>query len=178
MGSPSADWRTAPLADSPFPNGSSSCPRQAWLCHSPPTPSTGALGDMLEPSCGGQGRQLFSDAQEGRVSDLFMPLGGTLGTGGTPGSALTFTLAWPRDSSDAPVLLGAVGPATRQARGLKLFLGYFRECTVVLTKPWASSVPACAQGAVHTRGCLFSSRVSAINIRQVHSPSCMILLCL
>lgn len=47
---------------------------------------------------------------------------------------------------------------------------------MVLTKPWASSVPACAQGAAHTRGCLFSSRVSAINIRQVHSPRWVILL--
>lgn len=112
MGSPCADWRTAPSADSPFPNGSSSCHQAGLAVSFPPNAEHRCLGDVLEPLCGGQGRQLFSDVQEGRISDLFMPLGGTVGTGGTPGSTLTFTSAWPRDSSDVPVLLGAVGPAT------------------------------------------------------------------
>lgn len=50
---------------------------------------------------------------------------------------------------------------------------------VVLTKHWANSVSACApEGQFTPQAGLFSSRVSAINIRRAHSPSRVIRLCL
>lgn len=68
-------------------------------------------GTCRSLAVGGRGPQLFSAAPEGRVSGLFMPLGGTSGTGvGRPLSP-KFSSARPRHTSDSPVTLGAASSA-------------------------------------------------------------------
>lgn len=98
-----------------------------------------------------------------------MPLRGTLGTGGRPNSAATFTSAWPAGSSDALQL--QAGP------GSEAFFRVLQGC--MGSSPHLG--PAVCQplpGGRSPEAGLFSSRVTAINIRRVHSPNWVILLCL